>query len=147
MKLKLLMLACIVLVPLVAGATHFEDVQVAGDCDGWELATGVYWRPDLSEGELSYAIRLVDAEGNILETQMWTGVIYRSENPEVYSFNGQWEIEPAGDELSVQFAVQIVTDTDLGNIDDLTEGNSETFACNAVAAEAQSWSTVKELYR
>jgi hypothetical protein len=146
MKLRMMMIALALLLPLTASATHWEAVTLAPDCEGWSLDAEIYWRSGVYEGEVSYVIELLDGDSNVLETQQWTGTVTREMNPQTYSFDGEWTVvAPAGNYVA-SFSVRIVAPYGDGLVDDFTEEGSEAFSCGTVANEATTWSAVKALY-
>ena len=77
LRLLGLTLAAMAVLPGLAAATHFDEVIVVGDCEGWSAEVNVTWRTGIYTGDLNYSIRLVDQNANILEQIDWAGVIDR----------------------------------------------------------------------
>lgn len=144
MTLRMMTLCVALLLPLAASATHFTTVTAEADCQGWNIDAEISWRADVFEGELSYVVELRDAEDNVLETQQWTGLISRVDNPEITTMDGAWDTEQLGDVYLMTYELVILAPVDDG-IPEHATGSIE-FACDLVATESMSWSTVKALY-
>lgn len=144
MTLRMLTLILALLLPLAASATHFTTVTAEADCQGWSIDAEIYWRPDVFEGELSYVVELLDADDNVLETQQWTGLLTRVDNPEATALAGAWATEDLSGIYHMTYELVILAPIE-GGLPDHATGSSE-FSCNLVATEARSWSALKALY-
>lgn len=147
-KLVGLTLAAMALLPGLAAATHFDEVIVVGDCEGWSAEVNVTWRTGIYTGDLNYSIRLVDQNANILEQIDWAGVIDREvSDPRqmVYNFSGTWSGTYSGPQFTVVGMFHLVAPYP-GGVDDDTANVTTTFECT-VAAENATWSSIKTLYR
>jgi hypothetical protein len=143
-----LALATIAVLPGIASATHFGEVVVGADCDGWWAQVEVTWRTGIYSGNLDYTISLLDGEANVLEQAVWAGPIGRNQgDPQVmvYSFSGPWNGTFEASQFSVSGLFHIVAPWE-GGVDDETATFTTEFGCT-VATENSTWSTIKSLYR
>lgn len=148
LRLLALALATMAVLPGLASATHFDDVIVGADCDGWWAEVNVYWRTGILVGELNYTISLVDQDANVLEQVDWAGAIGRDlgdPRAQVYYFSGTWSGTFNGPQFSVVGMFHLVAPWD-GGVDDVTANDTTAFEC-AVATENSTWSTIKTLYQ
>lgn len=148
-KLSLLALSVIAIaaVPGIASATHFNVIEMHGDCQGWTAQVEINWRSDVYTGTLDYTILLLDGN-TVLEQHTWSGVVSRNPgDPQDmhYTFQGPWSAAHSGFQFTVQGDFHIVAPW-TGGIDDQTATDSTVFQCS-VAAENATWSTIKSLYR
>lgn len=101
MKLTVRLLAtlALLLLPAFAFATHFETLDGAADCDGWNASLDVYWRSTIYEADLDYAVRLLDGDGVEVAVHAWSGIITRDSayQLQTYLFDGLWGMELCGD--------------------------------------------------
>ena len=144
MTSRMMTLVVALLLPLAASATHFTTVTAEADCQGWSIDAEIFWRSDVFEGELSYVVELRDDDDNLLETQQWTGLISRVDNPEATTLDGAWDTGEMGDIYRMTYDLVILAPVDDG-IPEHATGSTE-FACDLVATEPTSWSAVKALY-
>ena len=88
----LIVMSLVLMLPVIASATYFTDIEGNADCDGWETTFSVHFRPDLLTVGLKFTIALTDGE-NILYTYEYDGVIertYASADAE-FTFANDWE--------------------------------------------------------
>ncbi len=139
----------LLMLPVAASATHLVSVTGEGDCNGWVAETVVHWRTGINEGNLDYVVTIADAEGNVLETITWAGIVSREDGAcyrQFYQFAGEWSIfAPAGD--YVASGVFHLSAPWSGGVEESTVEFSEDFFCGSVPTTDTSWSVVKDLYR
>jgi hypothetical protein len=142
-----LALMAMALVPGVALATHFNEVSVMADCEGWTATVNVTWRTGIYGGDLDFVIRLLDGD-TVLEEYSWAGPLTRAlDDPAImtYTFQGNWAGQFPGPTFGISGAFHLVAPWEQG-IDDVTASYNGEFACT-VASETSTWSTIKTLYR
>jgi hypothetical protein len=142
-----LALMAVALIPGVALATHFNDVSVTGDCEGWTATVNVTWRTDIYSGDLDFVIARWD-DGTVAEDYGFSGTLGREVgDPAVmtYVFHGTWAGEFGGSAFGLTGDFHLVSAWD-GGLDEATDTYAGEFACS-VASEVTTWSTVKTLYR
>jgi hypothetical protein len=147
LKMMALVLASMAVLPGLASATHFGDVSVGGDCEGWNAVVEVQWRTGIYTGDLDFTITLLDGDA-VLEQVVWAGTIGRAVGDPsfmVYTFQGDWAGAYPGFMFNVTGDFHLVAPWD-GGIDDETATYAGEFECS-VATETSTWSTVKSLYR
>lgn len=148
LRMTALVLATMALLPAIASATHFTDIVVGADCEGWWAQAEVYWRSSSFVGDLNYSIGLVDEDATILEQIDWAGQISRElDDPQfmVYNFAGSWSGTFNGPHFGVVSMFHLVAPWD-GGVDDETANYTTEFDCT-VATENSTWSTIKALYQ
>lgn len=144
LRIMALMMATMSVIPGIASATHFTDVLVGADCEGWSAQVEVHWGSSTFVGDLNYSICLVDQDGNILEQIDWAGQIGRElDDPQamVYNFAGTWGGNFSGPQFNVVSMFHLV-----GGGDDVTANVTIAVECT-VATENTTWSTIKTLYQ
>jgi hypothetical protein len=147
LKMMALALLALAVVPGVASATHFNEVAVWGDCQGWTAQVEINWRTGIYSGNVDYTIRLMDGN-TVLEEHSWAGILGRNlGDPQdiTYTFQGPWSGAHSGVLFTITGVFHVVSPWD-GGIDDQTVSYSADFQC-AVASESSTWSTIKSLYR
>jgi hypothetical protein len=143
-----LVLTTVAVLPGIASATHFGDVVVEADCDGWWAQVGVQWRGGIYAGDLNYVITLAEGNGNVVEDVVWAGQIGRNVGDPaamVYNFSGDWSGALVGPQFTVAGMFHLVAPYP-GGVDDYTANVTTAFTC-AVANENTTWSTIKTLYQ
>ncbi len=94
----LLILALAFIIPGLASGTEFVALSGSADCAGWNCNATVLWGDGVYFGDLDYAVRLLDATGQEVAFQGWSGTFYREMNPQLsYLFSGAWDQELCGD--------------------------------------------------
>ena len=146
----LLTILAIGLLPAVASATHFDGLPVVdGRCQGWTLDLTVRFRTGTFTADLQYAVELLDADQNVIDSFAWSGVVTRPENSPVYQdyqFGGDWTADlPVGDLLLRGTATVSLTWS--GGVDTDSAEFNGSVACETVSAEASTLSRIKSLYR
>ena len=147
LKMMTLALVSMAMLPGLASATHFYDVSVGGDCEGWAAMVQVQWRSGIYTGDLDFTVTLLDGD-TVLEQAVWAGTIGRAVGDPsimVYNFAGNWAGAHPGSMFGIAGDFHLVAPWD-GGIDDDTATYTGEFECS-VATESSTWSTVKALYR
>ena len=145
---KMIMFAVLaaVMVPAIASATHVNWVDLNGNCAGWTAEFNVDWRENVYTADVDYMITLYS--GNVvLEQVNGTTVITRpmnSPNNASYTISGPWSGTFSGSSFHIEGQIHLVADWN-GTPEESTVTGASNFDCS-VAAEAQTWSTIKALY-
>lgn len=135
------------LAPGIALATHFSEVSVTGDCEGWTAVVSVTWRTGIYDADFDYAIRLMDGETPV-EEYLWSGILSRGlEDPAdmVYTYSGDWSGEYAGLVFNLVGSFHLISAWD-GGVDEVTAAATSEFTCT-VASETTTWSAIKAIYQ
>jgi hypothetical protein len=148
MNVKLAALA-ILLLPVVASATHVTGVELNGDCGGWSADVTLRYRSTVFEVQADYTAVLTDADGNELEVFTWDGTLTRDEGSyfvQMYDYAEEWSVVAPPGDFTITLMYHIYAPYD-GGVDEETFEISQDFSCTVIPTEAQTWSDVKGLYR
>ena len=148
LRMMALALATMVFIPGIALATHFDQIVVEADCDGWSAEVHVFWRAETYVGDLDFSIKLYNQTQDLLEQFDWSDQISRNAGgpqAQVYNFSGNWNSSYSGPQFNVEGTFHIVAPY-AGGVDEQTLVSTTSFAC-LVASESSTWSTIKSLYR
>ena len=143
-----LTLSAVLLLPVMASATHIETFTGNADCHGWSATIDVMWRSEVYSGDLTMVIVLANDQGDELESVVVNDTLTRDPDSswmQSYTFSGEWQgayaasyfVAYMGFELSAPYA----EGTDVSHA-----GDEFMLECT-VDDETFSWGTVKSLYR
>jgi len=136
----------VLLVPMLASATHITDLVGLADCEGWAADLTVHWRSTVWAGDLDYVVVLTNADGEELEVFEGAMELVRDDGQDqVYSFGGVWEGMYQSDGFTATGTFHLVAPHG-EDVEESTMGFEVDLGCT-VDESNQSWSSLKASYR
>lgn len=149
MVLGFALLAVLVL-PVVASATHLTDFDGTADCDGWCATYTISWHSQVFEAELEYAVVLMNDEGDVLNEIVVSETITRepgSEAVQFYEICAPWEGNFVASYFTVLMAFELTAPSGTGGADQVSSFGAEIMLECTVDADDTNWGSLKSLYR
>ena len=146
---KIFVAAFVLLLPMIASATHITSLAPDADCAGWTVDVTVRYRSTAFEADLVMEVLLTDEDFNVLETQNLDDHLVRAQSDyqtQMYSYAGDWTVFAPAGEYHMIITVSVEAPYP-GGVDFQELTLDQMFLCNVVPTESNTWSAVKDLYR